>query len=161
MNLGANLARGQIVLFLHADTQLPKTALQSIAECLRQNPALIGGAFDLGIAAPGPIYRIIESLSSWRSRCTRLPYGDQALFYQRQRLLELGAFPDWPLMEELGLGQKLRRAGERIAILPERSLTSARRWQHEGWVFTSLRNWTLLGLYFCGVSPHKLARFYK
>lgn len=161
MNLGAEQAQGQIVLFLHADTQLPTNALQSISECLRHNPEWIGGAFDLGIAASGMIYRILENVSSWRSRCTRLPYGDQSLFYRRQRFLEIGAFPDWPLMEDLGIGQTIKHKGLQIGILPMRSWTSARRWQQEGWAYTTLRNWALLLLYFAGVSPQRLAKWYK
>jgi rSAM/selenodomain-associated transferase 2 len=156
----AEKARGDIFLFLHADTRLPAGALFLVADLLRQNPHLAGGAFDLGIDSVDMIFRLIESLSSWRSRLTRLPYGDQSLFLRRESYFQVDGFPAVALMEDLGLGQRLKRQKLPIAFLSERVLTSPRRWQKEGILSCTLRNWCLLSLYLWGVEPEKLKRWY-
>ncbi|MBT9548118.1 MAG: TIGR04283 family arsenosugar biosynthesis glycosyltransferase [Candidatus Sericytochromatia bacterium] len=160
MNLGAQAAQGEILLFLHADTHLPAGALQAIVVCLRCQPELAGGAFDLEIASAAPHFRLLERVSSWRSRLTRLPFGDQALFVRKTLFKQLGGFAELPLMEDLEWGQKLKRAGLPIFIFRERVQTSARRWEREGWLYTTLRNWSLQLLYFAGVPAENLKRFY-
>ncbi|MGV3523516.1 MAG: TIGR04283 family arsenosugar biosynthesis glycosyltransferase [Candidatus Sericytochromatia bacterium] len=158
---GASQAQGEILLFLHADTRLPARGLHRLAELLRTHPELAGGAFDLGIAAPGWAYRMLENGGSWRSRLTRLPYGDQAVFVRRSAYWAVGGFPDVPLMEDVGLAQRLKRAGYRLGFLNERVQTSARRWQQEGLVFTTARNLWLLGRYLSGSDPVRLVRHYR
>lgn len=160
MNHGAQAAQGEILLFLHADTVLPAGALQAIAQLLRSQPQLAGGAFDLGIASAKPVFRLLERVASWRSRLTRLPFGDQTLFVRKTVFAQLGGFAPLPLMEDLEWGMRLKRNGHRIQIFRERVQTSARRWEQEGWVYTTLRNWHLQALYFCGVPAERLARFY-
>lgn len=161
LRTGADVAKGEILLFLHADTRLPKQALQQIGELLFRHPELAGGAFDLGIDAPQPIFRLIETVSSWRSRLTRLPYGDQALFLRKHVYQAIGGFPNLPLMEDVGIGQRLKRQGFKLGFLPLRVKTSARRWQAEGVLRCTLRNWLILGLYLAGVAPDKLSALYR
>lgn len=159
MNEGARQAHGEILLFLHADTVLPANALQHIRDILN-HPDLAGGAFDLGIRARGPAFRIIEKMASLRSRLTRRPYGDQAMFIKRSWFDKTGGFKPIPVMEDLEFMARLKKAGGRIHIFPEKVETSARRWQREGIVACTLRNWLILVLYHSGVSPEKLAAFY-
>jgi rSAM/selenodomain-associated transferase 2 len=159
MNAGAEKAAGEILLFLHADTRLPDNALLRILES-RTDKALAGGAFDLGIVAAHPFFRVIEKTASLRSRMTRLPYGDQALFIRRNWFAIIGGFKPIPVMEDLDLMKRLKQAGGRIQIFPDRVGTSARRWEKEGMLSCTLRNWMLLCLYHAGVSPEKLAALY-
>lgn len=161
LTAGAQQATGEILLFLHADTRLPPRALHTLAQLLREHPELAGGAFDLGIDAPEPIYRILETVSSWRSRLTRLPYGDQALFIRRSAYDAIGGCPEIPLMEDVGMGQRLKQQQLSLGFIPERVGTSARRWQTEGILKCTLRNWTLLSLYIMGVKPERLREWYK
>jgi rSAM/selenodomain-associated transferase 2 len=160
MNAGAQQAQGDILLFLHADTQLPPDALYHMVNKLRAEPQAVGGAFDLGIDHPRLIYRWIERISSWRSRCTGIPYGDQGLFFRRDAFLAWGGFPALPLMEDLALGRFLNRHQQPRIFMKQRVMTSPRRWETEGWAYTTLRNWTLASLFLLGVPVHALIRFY-
>ena len=105
------------------------------------------------------MFRLVAATANLRTAVTRLPYGDQGLFVRRSVFHRLGGFPDFPLMEDVAFGRKLKRAG-RVVILPVPVQTSARRWEREGAVYATLRNWTLLSLYLLGVSPVRLARWY-
>lgn len=192
MNAGAAIARGEILLFLHADTQLPADAFLKITQALanplgnkglkplvwgdrahdqaqsvgahRRAPnsgEVVGGAFDLSIASPRWILQTIARIASVRSRLTRLPYGDQAIFIRRSTFVALGGYPEIPIMEDVALMRSIRRRGWRIRILPDRVLTSARRWEREGVWRCTLRNWTILLAYFAGVSPWTLLAWYS
>jgi len=160
MNEGAKAARGDVLLFLHADTQLPSNAIHLIADRLRDG-GIVAGAFDLGILSDRPVFRIIERISSLRSRATRVPFGDQAIFVRRKYFDEIGGYRDIPIMEDVEIMKRIRKRGDRIAIIGERVRTSARRWEEEGIVRCTVRNWSLQLLYPLGVSPSTLARFYR
>jgi rSAM/selenodomain-associated transferase 2 len=160
MNRGASVARGEILIFLHSDTELPPGALGKIAEALRGNDA-VGGAFDLGIASEKRVFRIIERASSIRSRLTRIPYGDQAIFLKKEYFDLIGGFREIPLMEDIEFMQRVKKRGGRIRILKDRVTTSPRRWEKEGILYCTLRNWTISTLYYLGVSPELLNRFYR
>lgn len=160
MNRGAYSARGDILLFLHADTTLPPNALKEISRVMA-GEAVTAGAFDLGIQSERPVFRLIEHAASFRSRITRIPYGDQAIFIRKDYFHAIGGFREMPLMEDVELMRRIRRAGGRISIIPERVKTSPRRWEEKGVLFCTLRNWALITLYFLGVSPERLARFYR
>ena len=160
LNRGAGAASGEILLFLHADTKLPPDALIRIGETLHDE-TLAGGAFDLAIDSPRRAFRPIERVASIRTRLTRIPYGDQAIFLRYDWFRSLGGFRDLPIMEDVDLMRRLKQAGGRIAILPERAVTSARRWEREGILFATLRNWSLVTLFLCGVDAQRLVRWYR
>lgn len=160
MNSGAAVAVGEILIFLHADTVLPRRAIDLIGKIMtRQN--LVGGAFDLRIGSERLILKIIARIASWRSRLTRIPYGDQAIFIRRGDFNRLGKYPEIPLMEDVALMRRIKRAGGRIGFIPEPVITSARRWEEEGILYATLRNWLLLSAYTLGAKPDKLAKYYK
>ncbi|MEB3290671.1 MAG: TIGR04283 family arsenosugar biosynthesis glycosyltransferase, partial [Leptolyngbya sp.] len=138
LNQGAAVAQGSVLLFLHADTQLPAQVADLIAPALAQ-PGVVAGAFDLAIDGPGWGLRWVEWGVKWRSRWLRWPYGDQALFLTADRFRHMGGFASLPIMEDFDLVQRLNRQG-RIAIVPVPVLTSSRRWQRLGVWRTTLAN---------------------
>jgi rSAM/selenodomain-associated transferase 2 len=160
MNAGARRAHGERLLFLHADTALPPNALARIHATLA-NPAYVAGAFTLRFDSPRRAFRLIETAAAWRYRLTRLPYGDQALFLSSAYFYQLGGFAEIPIMEDLELMRRIKRRGDRICILPDAAMTSARRWEQDGIVSCVLRTWILAALFCAGVSPHTLARHYR
>ena len=159
MNTGAAAASGDILLFLHADTRLPADALTRINAAM-ERPTYIGGAFNLGIRSSRWIYRIIEAAASARSRLTRIPYGDQAIFIRKEAFQRLGGYPEIPIMEDVAIMRRIKKSGGRIHIISRCVATSPRRWEQEGILYTTLRNWFLLAAYYLGVSPTKLAGHY-
>ncbi|MBU1039468.1 MAG: TIGR04283 family arsenosugar biosynthesis glycosyltransferase [Proteobacteria bacterium] len=164
MNAGAAAARGDALLFLHADTRLPLDAFARIEHALADED-ISGGAFALRITPedggqPGPGLRFIAWAANLRSRFTRAPYGDQGIFLRRECFEVLGGFADIPLMEDLEFMTRLRRSGRRIRLLSACAATSARRWEREGLLRCTLRNLLLRAFYHLGVRPQQLARFY-
>jgi rSAM/selenodomain-associated transferase 2 len=160
MNEGVRVAKGTLLVFLHADTTLPRNALTLIDGAL-QDGHYMAGAFDLGIRSEKPIFRIIESISSLRSRITRIPFGDQAIFMGKQYFETIGGFQEISLMEDVEIMGRIRRTGDEIVILKEKVYTSPRRWEKEGILYCTLRNWLLQIFYLLGASSEKIARFYK
>jgi rSAM/selenodomain-associated transferase 2 len=160
MNKGAATATGEILLFLHADTFLPSGAFEKIAAVMRPG-CYAGGAFDLGIDSCRTALKIVEQAASLRARITRIPYGDQAIFIRRDIFQDMCGYMDFPIMEDVDLMQRLKRAGRPIIIISDKVRTSSRRWEREGVAYCTVRNWTLVTLYMMGVSPEKLARFYR
>jgi rSAM/selenodomain-associated transferase 2 len=160
LNRGAAVAAGDILLFLHADTILPPSAFERIVEAMADEDC-VGGAFDLSIDSPGAGFRVIETVANLRSRLTRIPYGDQAIFIRASLFRSLGGFAEIPIMEDVEFMRRIKRQGGRIIIFREPVLTSGRRWEEEGLLFGTLRNWSLVTLYLCGVPPERLARFYR
>ena len=160
MNVGAALATGDVLLFLHADTFLPWNALELITESL-QNDVIVGGAFDLGILTDRPIFRITEHYVRARTRLTRVPFGDQAIFLRCGYFREIGGYRTIPIMEDVELMTRIRKAGGKIRIIPAKVMTSPRRWEEEGVLRATLRNWKMQLFYWWGVPPERLARFYR
>lgn len=158
MNAGARAARGDTLLFLHADTVLPDGFEASITRALAE-PGVVAGRFDVRLDNPRWPFRMIASLMNLRSRWSGISTGDQALFVRRDVFEALGGFPDIPLMEDIELTRRLKRRG-RQAALRERVTTSARKWEREGVARTIGLMWTLRLLYACGVSPARLHRWY-
>jgi len=159
MNKGASAAGGEILLFLHADSELPANAFQSIASLLDAEE-YVGGAFNLGIQSRRFIYRVIEKCVAIRTLLTRLPYGDQAIFMKKNYFEKMKGFPEIPIMEDVAFMRRLKRAGYKIGIIPQKVMASPRRSEREGVLFCTLRNWTLISLYLLGVKPERLERFY-
>lgn len=159
MNVGAGIARGDILLFLHADSQLPYGYPQIITASLSQ-PETIAGAFELAIDAQSYSLRLIERIVNWRSHFLDLPYGDQGIFLKASIFQEVGGFKNIPIMEDFELIQRLKKIG-RITIVSKRIITSGRRWQKLGVLKTTIINQLIIIGYYLGISPTKLANFYR
>jgi rSAM/selenodomain-associated transferase 2 len=160
MNAGAAAANGEILIFLHADTRLPEEGFEKVAQVLRGGK-YVAGAFDLGIDSDRLVLRYIAASARLRSRLNRIPYGDQAIFMSKTYFDAIGRFREIPIMEDVDLMRRIKKRGDKIFILPDRVRTSPRRWETEGAIYTTLRNQLLVALYYLGVSPEKLAKFYK
>lgn len=160
MNAGARAGRGDALLFLHADSRLPPEALTNIRRVL-ENPKYVGGAFDLAIDSKRWILRYIAARASMRSRCNRIPYGDQAIFIRKDYFEKIGGFKDIPLMEDVDLMRRIKKDGRQIHILRDKVTTSARRWEDQGAIYTTLKNQVIVMLYYLGVGPDRLARLYE
>ena len=160
MNAGAAVAKGEILIFLHADTELPRNALRGINSAMAQGQ-YVGGAFELGIVSHKIKFKMLARWASLRCRLTGIPYGDQAIFIKRDYFKSLGGYKDIPLMEDVELMRRIKRRGGKICIVPEQVKTSPRRWEEEGFIYVNARNAFLFTSYIFGVSPEKLASFYK
>ncbi len=160
MNAGASVAHGEILIFLHADTELPPHALRKINSFMERKK-YVGGAFDLGIKSDKFIFKVIGNFASIRSRLNRIPFGDQSLFIRREYFNQIRGYKEIPLMEDMELMRRIKKSGDKIRIFYDRVMTSPRRWEKEGVIYCTLRDWILQVLYFLGISPDKLAKFYK
>ncbi len=158
MNAGAARARGDVLLFLHADTRLPPDADRLILDGLAASGRL-WGRFDVAIASAHPLLRLAAGLMNRRSRLTGIATGDQAIFVRRCVFQSCGGYPKLPLMEDIAISGALKRVG-RPLCLPHRVLTSARRWETRGVVRTILLMWRLRLAYFLGADPARLAERY-
>jgi len=156
MNAGVATATGEWLLFLHADSTLPAGWLAAIAAL---EDDVVGGWFRFALDDAAWQARVIERLTAWRVKHLGLPYGDQGLFVRRRVFETLGGYRDVPLMEDVEFVRRMVRAG-RVAELPLQLTTSARRWRRDGWFGRSAKNLLLVGLYFLGVRPARLARWY-
>ncbi len=159
MNVGAAIARGEILLFLHADTQLAPDFARLVCETLSR-PGVVAGAFRLRIDSPRRSLRVIEALANFRSRRLQAPYGDQVLFLRRDCFRAAGGFPEMPIMEDFEFVRRIRRLG-RIAIAPADAITSTRRWEQLGVLRTTFINQVIILAYLLGVAPARLARWYR
>lgn len=159
MNQGAEMAQAHRLLFFHADSRLPRGAIAKIIRALDSGDA-VAGAFGLEIDTGNPWLRLIAKMATLRSRWTGIPYGDQALFFAREKFRETGGFPEWPLMEDVELMRRIKSRGWRIALLRDSVKVSPRRWEREGIIRGTLRNRVLMLLFLSGVPPRTLARWY-
>jgi len=158
MNRGAGAARGDVLLFLHADTRLPASAFSDISAALSE-PCYLGGRFDVELAGEHWLLPLVGRMISYRSRISKVATGDQAIFVRRQVFERMRGFPDMPLMEDIAFCRTLKRLGD-VACLRSRVVTSARRWEVDGVWRTIFRMWTIKLLYLVGVSPARLKQFY-
>lgn len=158
MNLGARQARGEALLFLHADCELEPGALAEATAWLSRQ-WVSGGCFRMMVPRPERLYRSIEAAATARVKLTGIAYGDQGMFVRRETFERLGGFPRVRLMEDVYFSCQLRRVG-RVVVARSGIRVSPRRWERVGIVRQTLRNWALTGAVMCGIHPDRLARFY-
>jgi rSAM/selenodomain-associated transferase 2 len=158
MNAGAALASGDVLLFLHADTRLPRGATDWLVARLHAS-GRAWGRFDVRIDGRHPLLPIIAWLMNARSRLTGIATGDQAIFVQRDAFAALGGFPAIALMEDVAFSAAAKRRSPPLC-LRERAVTSGRRWEAKGVVRTMLLMWWLRLRFLLGVSPERLHRSY-
>lgn len=159
MNGGAKIARGDILLFLHTDTLLPKGADQLIIREMEKREKN-WGRFDVRLSGGHLLLRIVEWLMNWRSRITGIATGDQAIFVQRKIFETVGGFPDIDLMEDITMSKFLKKYGPPLCLW-QRVVTSSRRWQRNGILRTILLMWLLRLAYFYKTDPRRLAQLYE
>jgi rSAM/selenodomain-associated transferase 2 len=157
MNAGAGAARGDVLMFLHADTQLPENADRFVRDGLARSKRA-WGRFDVRIAGGG-LLNVIALMMNLRSRVTGIATGDQAMFVTREAFARAGGFPAIALMEDIALSARLNRQSQPLC-LRARVTTSGRRWRQNGMLRTILLMWRLRLSYFLGTDPQRLARDY-
>lgn len=159
LNRGAEAARGDVLLFLHADTLLPGDVLEQLRDAL--DAGAEAGGFHVRYEGGG--HRLSElghRLVRWRTSLFKWPLGDQAQFVTRRAFEAAGGFPDWPILEDLHLIRRLARRGT-VRVLDGPVVSSARRFARQGVASTAATNWLIWTLYFLGLSPRRLARLYR
>ncbi len=157
MNLGAKIATGKILIFLHADTLLPQDAEMELSRLSGQQ---FWGRFDIKLSGTKKIYRLIEKMINIRSRISGIATGDQAIFMTRELYEKVNGFPDIPLMEDVAVSKKLKKIAPPVC-LDANVVTSSRRWESRGVINTVLLMWILRMQYAMGVTPEKLANRYE
>lgn len=159
MNAGAATCEADILLFLHIDTTLDSSHIARTRQAMRDE-RVVGGRFDVRLSGRYPALRIVSFFINLRSRLSRISTGDQAMFVRRSLFERLGGFPRQPLMEDIELSRRLKRAGK-IACLRDRVESSSRRWEERGIVRTVLLMWWLRLRYRLGAEPAALKRHYR
>jgi rSAM/selenodomain-associated transferase 2 len=163
-NRGARLAKaaaaahGDILLFIHSDSDLPREALSAVRETLAGTAT--AGAFSLGYRDGDLRMRWIAWWANQRSRRLGLPFGDQGIFCRRSAYENAGGIRSFPICDDVDFVRRLKRGGT-LVIRPEKTLTSPRRYRERGALRQVLRNWRVLAGYFLGVSPERLDRWYN
>ena len=159
MNRGADLANGSALLFLHADTTLPKNYSSHILQVLN-TPQISVGAFRLKVDLNDWRVRVMEHLVHWRSTLFQMPYGDQGIFVKTSNFQRVGGFPELPILEDYELVRKLREIGK-VKIAESAVVTSGRRWQTLGIFQTTRINWSMIWKYRRGECPEALRKWYR
>jgi rSAM/selenodomain-associated transferase 2 len=158
MNAAAQCASGDVLLFLHADTRLGATALQTVRNVMA-DPLIVGGNFDIRYDGKDWAAVTFTRINRWRRHCG-IFYGDSGIFCRRSVFDGLGGFVSWPILEDYEFARRLRRAGK-LAYLNEPIWVSDRRWRKNG-LFPTMASWFFIqSLYYAGVPPKHLARLYR
>ena len=159
MNFGAQQAHSDILLFLHADSQLPENGLQAVRQAMA-NTRVIGGRFAVSLDRQELPYNAIEWGMNARTRLTGCFTGDMGIFVWRSLFEHLGGYPQQPLMEDFEFSRRMQLLGQ-VAYLPQRIVTSSRRWQQHGPLKTVALMQAIRVGYRCGISADTLARWYR
>lgn len=158
MNAGAAVAKGDVLLFLHADTRLPADAARQVVLGLAAS-GRAWGRFDIRIEGRNPLLAVVARMMNLRSRLTGIATGDQAIFVTREAFALVGGYPDIPIMEDIAISRHLVRLTPPLCI-GSPVVTSGRRWETQGVIRTILLMWRLRLAFYCGADPAKLARAY-
>jgi rSAM/selenodomain-associated transferase 2 len=159
MNAGVEIAKGDIFLFLHADTVFPKNGVEAILNQIKPGHE-VWGRFDVRLSGNKPFFRVIEFMMNWRSRVSGIATGDQAIFISRDLFHRIQGFSHLPLMEDVEICRRLKIIKSPIC-LSQKVITSSRRWEARGTFKTILLMWRLRLAYWLGVDPATLARQYR
>ncbi|GAB5457193.1 MAG: TIGR04283 family arsenosugar biosynthesis glycosyltransferase [Henriciella sp.] len=154
---GAETARGDWFLFLHADTALSRDWDERVTAHISDAPHK-AAAFTLAYRSDHPMARKVAARANWRSRTFGLPYGDQGLLISRKHYQAIGGYAQVPLMEDVKIAQAIGK--HRLTILSAEARTSAAKYERDGWRKRSSRNTALLLRYLLGAKPEKLAKDY-
>ncbi|MDD5272726.1 MAG: TIGR04283 family arsenosugar biosynthesis glycosyltransferase [Methylovulum sp.] len=157
MNCGAAQATGEILVFLHADTYLPANVLPLIATSLEKGR--YWGRFDVVLSGGHFMLKVIAVMMNWRSRLTGIATGDQVIFVTRKAFMDVGGYPEIPLMEDIALSKALNKLGKPVC-LAAKVTSSGRRWLRYGILHTILLMWWLRWRFACGDQPERLAVLY-
>lgn len=157
LNQGAEVSRGEILVFLHADCWIEEGSLEEIRNCIKRG--FIGGCFAQRIASKRFVYRLIETSGNLRAKLFRVFYGDQAIFISRKVFFKVGGFDKVDLFEDTIFSKKIKGIG-RTCVLNKKVYASARRWEKQGVVKTTLINWLLTTCFLLKVAPHRLKKIY-
>ncbi|MCG7872319.1 MAG: TIGR04283 family arsenosugar biosynthesis glycosyltransferase [Candidatus Thiodiazotropha lotti] len=158
MNCGAAVATGELLWFLHADTQLTPGSEKPML--VPPVDASLWGRFDIRLSGSHPLLRVVERMMNWRSRMSGIATGDQGIFVHRALFRRIGGFPQQPLMEDVEISKRLKRHAS-PRCLHQQLITSSRRWESAGILPTILLMWGLRLAYWLGVSPQRLADYYR
>lgn len=158
MNWGARKARGELLVFLHADTRIDPTELKNLYRNLKNHPKGVGGAFRFALDSPSWKARWVEFGVRFREFLFKLPYGDQAIFVKKSVFEEIGGYREVPILEDVLLIQKLKARGQLLSF-SAKAVTSARRWEQNGWLKTTLVNWGTMIFWKFGVSLERIKKF--
>lgn len=158
MNKGASSATGGILIFLHADTFLPRQSPGQILDTLELCDL---GSFSIRFATKNMYIRLAAIFANIRAAFLKMPYGDNTFFLRKDTFDKLGGFKEIPIMEDVDFVKRARKAGLKLKVLKEKVLTSARRWEKEGMFFYAMRNLFLITVFSLGIPPRKLQKYYK
>ena len=159
MNAGAGLAKGDIYLFLHADTILPGDADRLILDCVKLYPDF-WGRFDVKLSGTHWLLRVIGLFMNFRTRITGIVTGDHGIFVSRRWFETIGGYETIDIMEDISISKRLKRLG-RPVCLKASVITSSRRWEENGILRTVFKMWRLRLAYALGVNPDHLVTQYE
>lgn len=158
MNAGAAIARGKILVFVHADTKMAEDFPHLVKNAI--NAGYRAGSFTFALDARGSGYRLMERWAQRRDLKTREPFGDRTHFFDAGFFRSIGGYAPIPLMEDIEIMRRIKKSGEKIKILKQKAITSARKMKAEGFIFYSVRNCLIRLFYVLGVKPPLLAKIY-
>ena len=160
MNAGAAVANGDLLWFIHADTRMAPDTDVLLTNALHDFDKQ-WGRFDTRLSGDAIALRLIEQMMNWRSRLSGIATGDQGIFICRKTFEQIGGFADIPLMEDIDISKRLKRAAGRPLCLTRKLLTSSRRWETQGILRTMILMWRLRLAYALGTDAEDLARQYR